>query len=655
MERPHDDVNAFHSVTSLIDQSLALERAGDIPAALARAREALDLARTQGEPGQIASALVGVARFRFRLQHYPAAHALAEEALTLAAPDSAACADALLMLGMCAAETKSFSEAEDHYLHAVDLAREIGQHLLHFRALHNLGTTVYMPRGQFDLALAASQEALRLARERGLDEWLSYPLLTLAWVYQSTGQPQPARQALAELSRVECVAAVTRGFHPNVSALLALDEGDLDAAPPLFAQARTVAETTGDQGLGVDVRLGMSRYHRLAGNAAAARDWADDALTLTHRTGNEQQRSQALIERARAAWDLGDGEAAEADLKAAMEVLTPLQAHFDLARVAFLLAALLHSQRRPETRPAWQEAARRIIHGGYAFLLEQERALAFPLVAAHLTDPDPDLAALCTALLVRLGRVPPPPLHIRTLGRFEVRQRARIVPEAAWRQRRAGELFRLLLLAERRCLTRDQVLDALWPDKPPGAANTPFHQATSALRRALEPDLPDRFPSRYLEVEGGRVALHLPPGSWLDYEAFEQQVRGGDWLAAVALYQGELLPGDRYADWAAAPRERLARLFVDAALALARDALAGGQPREALAVVRHILAIDPWHEAAVLVGMRACLARDDRAGALRLYRDLEQQALCQDLDLIPQAELQQLYHSLRNPKGLQDL
>ena len=643
MERPHDDVGTVHSVASLIDESLALERTGDIPAALARARQALDLARAQGGPGEIASALVGVARFRFRLQQYPAARALAEEALTLAAPDAAARADALLMLGMCAAETRSFSEAEDHYLHAVDLAREIGQHLLHFRALHNLGTTVYMPRGQFDLALAASQEALRLARGHDLDEWLAYPLLTLAWVYQCTSQLQPARQALAELSRVECVAAVTRGFHPNVSALLALDEGDLDAAPPLFAQARTVAETTGDQGLGVDVRLGMSRYHRLSGNAAAARDWADDALTLTRRTGNEQQRGQALIERARAAWELGDGEAAEADLKAAMEVLTPLQAHFNLARAAFLLAALLHSQRRSEARPAWQEAARRIIHGGYAFLLEQERALAFPLVAAHLTDPD--LAALCTALLVRLGRVPPPPLHIRTLGRFEVRQRARIVPEAAWRQRRAGELFRLLLLAGRRCLTRDQVLEALWPEKPPGAANTPFHQATSALRRALEPDLPDRFPSRYLEVEGGRVALHLPPGSWLDYEAFEQQVRGGDWQTAVALYQGELLPGDRYADWAAAPRERLARLFVDAALALARDALAGGQPREALAAVRCILAIDPWHEATVLVGMKACLALDDRAGALRLYRDLEQ-ALCQNLDLIPQAELRQLYQTL---------
>jgi DNA-binding SARP family transcriptional activator len=86
-------------------------------------------------------------------------------------------------------------------------------------------------------------------------------------------------------------------------------------------------------------------------------------------------------------------------------------------------------------------------------------------------------------------------------------------------------------------------------------------------------------------------------------------------------------------------------LFIDACLALARERLAGGQPREALAAVRRTLEIDPWHEAAVLVGMNACLALDDRAGALRLYRDLEQ-ALRQDLGLAPQAELRQLYQIL---------
>lgn len=638
-------MNALHSVAGLIEESLALERAGDISAALVRASTALDLARAQGDSAAEARALVGVSRFRYRLQQYPAARVLAQEALTLAAPDAPARADALLMLGMCAADTESLSEAEEHYRNAADLAHAIGEHLLRFRALHNLGTTVYLPRGQFDLALAASQEALCLAREQRMDEWLSYPLITLAWVYQYTGQVQPARQALEELGQANCVAAVTQGYHPNTLALLALDEGDLEAAPLLFARARSVAETTGDQGLGVEMRMGMSRYHRLAGNPAAARDWADDALTLTRRTDKKQEQGQALIERARAAWGLDDYAAAEADLMAAMQIAAPLQANFDLTRAAFLLAALLHKQRHPEARPAWLYAARCIINGGYAFLLVQERALAYPLVAEHLNEPDAESAALAATLLAHLERVPAPPLQISTLGGFEVRQGKPPVPEKAWRQRRGGELFRLLLIQRGRSLSREQIMDLLWPEKSPSAANMALHQACSALRRALEPELPDKFPSRYLVVDAGQVGLRLPPGSSIDYAAFEQHCREGNWQQAVALYQGELFPDDRYADWAAELRQQLVQQFVAATLALADQELASGHPQEALAAARRGLEAEPWQENLVLMAMQACLALNDRAGALRLYRNLEQ-ALQRDLGIAPGDELQALYRSI---------
>jgi len=70
---------------------------------------------------------------------------------------------------------------------------------------------------------------------------------------------------------------------------------------------------------------------------------------------------------------------------------------------------------------------------------------------------------------------------------------------------------------------------------------TPFHQATSALRHALEPDLPDKFPSRYLEVEGGQVTLHLPPGSWWTGSVRAKR-REEKWEEALALYSSELFP-----------------------------------------------------------------------------------------------------------------
>lgn len=430
-----------------------------------------------------------------------------------------------------------------------------------------------------------------------------------------------------------------------IDACLHLDEGNLEGAVVLCGRARTVAEMIGEPWLNCSVRLAMSRYHRLAGDGPNARAWADDALAFAAHVGYRHEQGRALIERGRAAWLCGQADAAEADLHGAVAQLADLGAAFDLARARFLLAALLHEQRRSEATAAWLEAARAVVEGGFAFLLEQERNLAFPLLAAHGNRSEPELARASILLLDHLRRVPPPPLHVVTLGGLDVRQGRRHVESRSLRQRRAGELLALLLLSPGAHLTSEQVAEALFPGKAPATALILFHHATSALRRALEPELPDRFPSRYLEVEDGQITLRLPPDSCVDLADFEACCRQGRWEEAVALYGGDLLPEYRYADWTLAPRERLALLCQRALLAAAEARLAGGHPDMALDACQRLLSLEPWHEGAVSIGMRACACMNDLAGARRLYRRLEK-ALADDLGAAPQPELRALYRSL---------
>ena len=190
------------------------------------------------------------------------------------------------------------------------------------------------------------------------------------------------------------------------------------------------------------------------------------------------------------------------------------------------------------------------------------------------------------------------------------------------------------------------MLEALWPDKPPSSTEVLSHAAASELRRALEPWLPPKFPSRYLDVTEGQVTLRLPNGSWLDYGAFENHVHRCEWLEAVALFAGQLFPADRYAGWAAEPRERLNQDFVRAALAAGEQRLREGAPAEAAELCRRTLEIDPWQEKATLLGMRSRAAQGDRTGAMRLYRALEQR-LRKDLDTEPEPPLRDLYQALR--------
>ena len=57
-------------------------------------------------------------------------------------------------------------------------------------------------------------------------------------------------------------------------------------------------------------------------------------------------------------------------------------------------------------------------------------------------------------------------VEILLLGRFAVRVGDREIPPSAWSRRQAAGLVKLLALAPRRQLHREQVMDALWPDVP---------------------------------------------------------------------------------------------------------------------------------------------------------------------------------------------
>lgn len=120
------------------------------------------------------------------------------------------------------------------------------------------------------------------------------------------------------------------------------------------------------------------------------------------------------------------------------------------------------------------------------------------------------------------------------------------------------------------------------------------------------------------------------------------------------MYGGNLLPDHAYADWALAPRERSALFYQRALLAAAQAHLDEGRFAQALDACQRLLAVEPWHEQAVLLGMHACAALNDLAGARRLYLKLEK-TLLDELDTAPQADLYSYYRSLTpgSPKNRQ--
>jgi DNA-binding SARP family transcriptional activator len=635
------------SISALIETSLVHERSGNMGAAFKNAEQALEMARASNMAASILAAQVRVAFLHFRLGHYDRARTLAQAALALDTIDTVSHVDAWLVLGNCAAETNDLTAAVDSYLHAIDLSRQMGYSRALMRGLHNLATGIYLPQGKFELALAADQEVARLANENNVPKLAWGALVTIAWIYWLTGRYDQLAVTLAELFQNASPGSLEEGYGHWLNANLAQENAAFDQVLPEYARARSIAEAIGEPGLGILVRLGPSQHHRGTGDAAAAREWAEDALTMAERAGYRHLQGLALIERGRAAWALANLAAAEADLRAALEIFQPLQINYDLARANLYLAALLSAQKIPGANHYWQQAASLAQVYGYDFLIEKERALVLPWVASGLDSPNPDLKNTSQALFDQLQSAAPAPLQIETLGKFSVRLGSQPLSKEMLRQRRAGEVLAYLLVSPGLTLTSQQITEALCPDKDSSAANDFYHHAISALRHILEPDLPDRrFPSRYLEVSEERVTLQIPRGSRVDFLEFERVIQNKNWERGIALYQGDFLPVYRYAEWSINLRQNLADQFEQALLALAAEQLSAGDATACLALARRALLHNAWQEQAVELGMRAAITLGDRATAIKLYHRLEKD-LDQELGIAPQETLQRLYRDLK--------
>ena len=227
-------------------------------------------------------------------------------------------------------------------------------------------------------------------------------------------------------------------------------------------------------------------------------------------------------------------------------------------------------------------------------------------------------------------------MRIRLLGDFEVSVGPRTKSDASWRLRKAASLVKLLALAEGHRLHREQVMYLLWPDLAKKAASNNLRGAIHAARKAL-----GGGSSRCLVSEDESLVL-CPGGKlWVDAEAFEQAAlaarRSRDpagYRAAIDLYAGDLLPGDRYEEWTEGRREGLRQLYLALLIALAGLYEERDEHGPAIEALRKAVGEEPTNEGAHASLMRLHTRAGRPEQALAQYERLRD-ALARDLGTQP--------------------
>ena len=243
-----------------------------------------------------------------------------------------------------------------------------------------------------------------------------------------------------------------------------------------------------------------------------------------------------------------------------------------------------------------------------------------------------------------------PATRIQLCGRLAVELSGReLTPKLPPGQ--AQVLFTYLTVTRQLPSGRDQLVEALWPFRPPTGADTALSAILSRLRSVLG-----------AEVLCGRSEIHLrlPHDAWIDLEAAEEAIHRAeaavtqrDWArgwgpSLVALFTARrgFLPR-KDLPWAQQHRRRLEEIHVAALECYAAVALGvgGSELAPGERVARELVELAPYRERGHALLMEILAARGNSAEALRVYEMLRQR-LRDELGATPAPELRQLQQHL---------
>ena len=217
--------------------------------------------------------------------------------------------------------------------------------------------------------------------------------------------------------------------------------------------------------------------------------------------------------------------------------------------------------------------------------------------------------------------------------------------------RQGRVLFAYLVMRRLQLSSRDELVEVLWSEAAPPAADASLSAFLSKLRGALGPGV----------LEGKReLRLVLPPGAWVDAEAAfdaihraESSVALGDWASAWAparialnVANRPFLPG-AVAPWADNQRRAFDDLRLRALECVAAAGLGLGGPELAATErsARSLIEAASFRESGYRFLIEALAARDEAAEALVVYERLRR-LLRDELGIAPTRAAQELHRAV---------
>ncbi len=380
------------------------------------------------------------------------------------------------------------------------------------------------------------------------------------------------------------------------------------------------AEKIGEEYLSAAISLGNGLFKGLAcrllgliylykADFGKAREVIDQSMcAFSSEAPSKYHLNRARVQMGLACTHLKEYGRAEKELGEASQYFSSISSYISLAEVHFAIAFLKHDQRMDDDAASHLQKGFKIARErnyeyfyilGMKYLtkacllvleLKVEDAVDY---AAHLLStrlssiaeeeleklsdhPDVEVKEEVWEIKRAIHRSKTPRLRIQTLGRFQVFRGNSPIEENQWDRVQPKQLLKAIISYGREKIPKEILIDELWPEESPMAADKNFKTTLQRLRKSLEPAIDKYFGSSYIHLQDNFVFLD-PELCQVDIDQFvsllkraDEKEKRGDLKGslnfcadAMEIYKGDFLPDEIYASWADKKREELRLKYIE--------------------------------------------------------------------------------------------
>jgi two-component SAPR family response regulator len=276
----------------------------------------------------------------------------------------------------------------------------------------------------------------------------------------------------------------------------------------------------------------------------------------------------------------------------------------------------------------------------YALKAFQAHAIGYLLKPLDINDVREQINNLSWKLGYRLEAISSEYLTVKCFGHYLCYVDKNAADPIRWRTAKSEELLALLIHYQGKAISKEILIDTLWPEAEPEKAANNFRVTCTYLRNTLTDKgfanllLRDRD-SYLLDTSRLRCDLLLFLAA-----AGEVSPKLSALEEASAVYVGGYFENKSY-EWAANMRAWLGKEYKKIQCRIADFYQAGGENRRACAALEKALTHDPYDEEAVEKLLSLKLRSGDSVSAVKIYREYEQRLL-KEIELSPSDKLREL-------------